>query len=103
MIDIDDFKQEHQEAIDAANEYARRWEKGLPTDRFANGAKGEAMVGQGIRAFQTIMAIQNAALIEMFNEIQERGADAMRLHHSDSKYATAHKSDLYAAAQEAGQ
>lgn len=86
MIDLDDFRKEHEEAIAAANEYARRWEKGLPSDRFANGAKGEALVGRGIRAFQQIMAMQNAALIELFNEIQERGTNATRLHSADSKY-----------------
>lgn len=91
MIDLSDFEQEHAEAIKAAGEYARRWEKGLPSDRFANGTIGEALVGQGIRAMQTIMTLQNAAILEMFQEIQARGSDAMRLYTADSKYA---KEDL---------
>lgn len=87
MIDLKDFAEEYGAALDAANEYKRRAQKGLPSDRFADGANGEALVAQGIAAMQTIMNLQNAAIVEMYNDIQARGQDAVRLYTADSKYA----------------
>ena len=84
--DIDAFAEDNQEAIAAAAEYVRRAEKGLPPDRFTDGATGAKLVARGIHAMQCIMDAQNAALVAILADMQERGTDAMRLHKQDSKY-----------------
>ncbi len=60
--DIEGFYAMNKEALDVANEYARRVEKGLPPDRFVTGTKNAVLVGRGIRAMQTIMEMQTEAL-----------------------------------------
>lgn len=65
MISADDIEAFHRmnaEALDVANEYARRVEKGLPPDRFVTGTKNAVLVGRGIRAMQAIMEMQTEAL-----------------------------------------
>lgn len=84
--DIDAFKSANQAAIAAADEYRRRAEKGLPADRFADGTEGAILVGRGIAAYQKIMAMQTAALMDLFGAMKQAGDDAMRLHSADSKY-----------------
>lgn len=83
--DIAAFEDDNADAIAAASEYARRAAKGLPADRFADGAKGAMLVARGIHAYQVIMAIQTEALAVMASELQQRGSDAMRLHSKDAK------------------
>lgn len=86
MIQIDDieaFEADNADAITAANEYVRRATKGLPADRFTDGATGAMLVAKGIHAYQAIMAAQADALAAMAEELQNRGTDAMRLHSKD--------------------
>lgn len=84
--DLDAFAEDNADALQAASEYVRRAEKGLPPDRFCDGATGAKLVARGIYAMQCIMAAQNDALIAMAADMQAKGADAMRLHKQDSKY-----------------
>lgn len=84
--DIDAFEADNADAIAAASEYARRAAKGLPADRFADGADGAMLVARGIHAYQVIMAVQTDALAGMAQELQDRGTDAMRLHSKDTPH-----------------
>lgn len=83
MINADDiqaFSEDNADAIAAASEYARRAAKGLPADRFADGANGAMLVARGIHALQVVMSLQSEALVAMADELRDRGTDAMRLH-----------------------
>ena len=82
--DIEAFEADNADAIAAANEYARRAAKGLPADRLSDGVKGALLVGKGIHALQVIAALQTDALIDLAEDMQERGTDAMRLHSKDA-------------------
>jgi hypothetical protein len=62
VIDLDDFRKDHEEALAQAHEYARRVEKGLPADRFVTGTKNAVLVGRGIRAQAIIIAMLTDAL-----------------------------------------
>lgn len=84
--DIAAFSESNAEALEAATEYARRAAKGLPADRFTDGTHGARLVAQGIMAQQRIMAMQTAALMDLFGAMKQAGDDAMRLHSADSKY-----------------
>lgn len=65
--------------IEAAQEFARRFVKGLPDDRRYDGTEGADRVARGI--------LKLGILIADYEEIERlRGDDAMRLHHADSKY-----------------
>lgn len=65
--------------IEAAQEFARRFVKGLPADRRYDGSEGADRVARGILKLGIIIADYEE------NE-RARGEDAMRLHHADSKY-----------------
>lgn len=84
--DIETFKQYNAEALEAASEYARRAAKGLPADRYADGTQGAYLVAQGIAARDRIIAMQTAALVELFDAMRQAGTEAMQLHYQDSKY-----------------
>ena len=56
--------------VKAAIEYARRAEKGLPPDRYADGQSGEKAVARGIA--RLVAAIENIA-----SEQYRRGLEAM--------------------------
>jgi hypothetical protein len=89
MIDadaIEAFREANEPAIEAATEYARRAEKGLPSDRWTDGTHGARMVAQGIAARDRIIAMQTAALVDLYEAMRQAGTDAMRLHSADSKY-----------------
>ena len=89
MITADDitaFQEANAEALQAASEYARRAEKGLPSDRWTDGTHGARMVAQGIAARDRIIAMQTAALVDLYEAMRQAGTDAMRLHSQDSKY-----------------
>ena len=60
--DIQAFYDRWGPSIDAAHEYARRKEKGIPPDRWSDGTAGAVNVANGIRAMQQIMAWQTEAL-----------------------------------------
>lgn len=61
MIDLDDFREEHAEALDAASEFSRRARKGLPSDRWAT-QRQLHLVAKGIDAMNQIMAMQRTFL-----------------------------------------
>jgi hypothetical protein len=84
--DIAAFQEANEPAIKAATEYARRAEKGIPSDRWTDGTHGARLVAQGIAAQQHIMAMQTAALVALYGAMQASGAAAMELHSGDSKY-----------------
>lgn len=89
MITADDitaFEEANADALQAASEYARRAQKGIPPDRWADGNAGAVMVAQGIIAHQRIIAMQTAALVDLYEAMRKAGTDAMRLHSADSKY-----------------
>jgi hypothetical protein len=81
---IDAFREDTADAIDAAMTYRKRAKKGLPADRWADGATGARLVAQGIHALECIIAMQTAALEDMLEEATARGVDAMRLHKEDN-------------------
>jgi hypothetical protein len=56
--------------VEAALEVSRRWRKGLPTDRFTDGARGMIAVARGIERM-------SAAILRHMDEDARRGADAM--------------------------
>lgn len=75
MITVEDiarFQEDTDEAIRAADTYARRREKGIPPDRWADGVRGEHMVALGIRALQETINIQADAMSAMLEDIQSR-------------------------------
>ncbi len=82
--DIDDWQADNEDALEAAKRYRERAEKGLPADRWADGANGARLVAQGIHALECIIAMQTAALEDMLEEATARGVDAMRLHKEDN-------------------
>jgi hypothetical protein len=84
--DITAFQEDAATALAAADEYARRAQKGLPPDRFTDGTTGALMVARGIIAQQRIIAMQTAALVDLYEAMRKAGTDAMRLHSADSKY-----------------
>lgn len=62
MTDLDHMK--------AALEFSRRCQKGLPSDRWADGEDGMASVARGI-------TLMHRAMANMLAEQQERGAQSM--------------------------
>ncbi len=63
--DIEAFAARWGDSLTAADEYARRKEKGLPSDRWSDGTAGAVLVANGIRAMQAIIALQSDALQAM--------------------------------------
>jgi hypothetical protein len=84
--DIEAFREAHGEAMDKAQEFSRRAFKGLPVDRYGS-AHDLFSVAQGIKAMDNIIELQTKLIVDLFNDIQARGSEAMRLHTQDSKYA----------------
>jgi uncharacterized membrane protein len=85
--DLDAFYSRNSKAIATASEYARRAEKGIPSDRWADGTEGAALVARGIRAQEVIMSMLSEALGAMIAADRQRGIDAMEMHgkRSDAK------------------
>lgn len=84
MISQDDI-----DAMSEASEYRRRAEKGLPEDRWANGASGAKIVARGISVFERLIEAQSQVIVEMDAIIQEsirQGAESMSLGHVPEKY-----------------
>lgn len=77
MIDLEDFAEEYEAALKAADEYQRRAAKGLPTDRWTDGAAGARLVAQGIRAQQAMLQLYAQFAREVLESERERGAQAM--------------------------
>jgi post-segregation antitoxin (ccd killing protein) len=64
MIDLQDWQDEHREALSQASEFARRAEKGIPCDRWAT-ERQMHLVAKGIRAMQQVMLWQAETLEAM--------------------------------------
>ena len=82
---INNWQRDNADALQAAAEYVRRAEKGLPADRLCDGAVGALLVAKGIHAQQVIMELQADALAALADELRARGSDAMRLYSKDAK------------------
>lgn len=84
--DITAFSEANADALEAANEYARRAAKGLPADRYTDGTQGARLVAQGIAAYQRILHMQTAAILNMLDAARQAGDDAVQIHSDHSKY-----------------
>lgn len=84
--DIEAFAADNARSIEAAFEFARRAEKGLPSDRWADGAEGDKEVAKGIRAIFEMNEMLSGAFLGIWADKMRESADAMRLHTGDSKY-----------------
>jgi len=84
--DIEAFAEKNERPMSAALEFARRAQKGLPSDRWADGASGDQDVAQGIAALFEQNQMLASAFMQLWNEKVKEGVDAMRLHGKDSKY-----------------
>lgn len=63
---ITQFWEEQGESIEAAVEYARRWRKGRPSDRWTDGHVGAVKVARGIEALLALALseAENRLLLE---------------------------------------
>lgn len=68
MIDLDDFRDQYDEALSAANKYRSRKERGLPPDRWATSTRQQTLVAEGIAAMQAIIAMQTEVLETVFRK-----------------------------------
>lgn len=78
MIDIDDFRAEHDAALKAANTFAKRARKGTPADRWASTAQLR-LVAQGIYAMQQIINMQREANEAFLADMIAAGEQSMSL------------------------
>lgn len=78
--DIDAFIDENAGAMRAAEEYRRRWEKGIPSDRWTDGALGAEAVAKGIAAMEALLRFQARTLLDMAEQIEAARRDATELH-----------------------
>lgn len=75
--DIDAFKDEN---IKAAREYARRARKGIPSDRWTDGAHGAKAVADGIDALDWMLAWCVAEIERLQECIRISGDESMQAH-----------------------
>jgi hypothetical protein len=80
MIGLDDFRPEHQAALDAAAKFRKRAEKGIPPDRWADGTAGQRLVAQGIAIMEGLLETQADVIRAMIEADRQRGIDAMEMH-----------------------
>jgi hypothetical protein len=80
MIDLDDFRPEHQAALTAAAKFRHRAEKGLPSDRFADGHAGMVLVAKGIAIMEGLLEAQADVIRAMIKDQYQAGLDAMEMH-----------------------
>lgn len=64
-------------AIAPAKEFRRRAEKGLPSDRWADGDEGMRAVAIGIAALERLVLTYAEASANMLEEIRRANTDAM--------------------------
>ena len=76
MIGPDDIAA-FEAAIEPAKEFRRRAEKGLPSDRWADGDTGMKAVAAGICAMEQLIKIYADASANMLAEIQRANTEAM--------------------------
>ena len=70
---------EIEAGLAACEKYVRRMKRGLPTDRFTEGADGARLVGEGIQAM-FLMLETYKQIVADFHEDQMRRADDMEPH-----------------------
>ena len=71
MIDLNDWRPEYDEALEAAREFARRKNKCIPPDRWADGTLGQRKVAVGIELLDALHKAQTAALREVYATLLE--------------------------------
>lgn len=78
--DIDAFAVHNRDALAAADEYVRRAEKGLPSDRWCDGHAGAVLVARGIKAYRRMSELFSDAWLERDRMDAERSANSMEAH-----------------------
>ena len=79
QADIDAFQEANAPALEAAAKYVKGAEKGLPSDRWADGTAGAKLVAQGIKAQMQIMAMLTETIAAMSAQAMEQGRESMGL------------------------
>ena len=79
MDDINAFAEQNETAMKAADEYARRAEKGTPSDRWADGSNGEHLVAQGIHAKNRMLEMFASVTLELIQAQKDAGSLSMAL------------------------
>ncbi|MEL6362371.1 MAG: hypothetical protein AAFR21_14940 [Pseudomonadota bacterium] len=77
--DIEAFAVYNREALDAADEFVRRSEKGIPSDRWADGESGLQLVAQGIHAQQALLNVVSDTLRMMIEEQKRKKHESTEL------------------------
>ena len=57
MIDLEDWHEEHAEALAALNSFCRRCERGIPPDRWATSVRQQELMVKGTRYLQQHVSI----------------------------------------------
>ena len=70
----------------AADEYARRWRKGLPSDRFTDGHVGAVSVAKGIEKLKAQRDYLANVVASLLHEQAARNAVAMSPGEPEPKY-----------------
>jgi len=74
--DIDAFKEDFERVA----EFVRRAEKGIPEDRWTDGAKGNALLAASCKRLLAYTSIQGQAMAELYDDLQKVGLSAMETH-----------------------
>ena len=80
MINLDDFREEYEEAVSQLHEFVRRAKKGLPSDRWASErqqwlvAKGAEWQGRVLEWTGEALKAAHKALEEMQQEVEKANA-----------------------------
>ena len=75
MIDLDDWRREHDAALKAADKFADRAHRNIPPDRWASVEQAK-LVARGIDALKQIIAMQTAYIQAMAAELGGDDANA---------------------------
>jgi hypothetical protein len=75
-IRFDDLKQDQKTVA----EFVRRAEKGLPADRWTDGAEGDKRLAAACKRLLSLVQLQASAMDAMLDDIRARGTDAMEPH-----------------------
>lgn len=71
--DIDAFRED----FDRVAEFVRRAEKGIPEDRWTDGAQGNAALAASCKRLLTYTSIQADAMAAMYEDLQKIGLASM--------------------------
>ena len=86
MIGPDDIDAFQDDAIKTAREYARRRRKGIPSDRWCDGATGARAVADGIEALDWCLAWCVSEIERLRAQIAQNGADSMEPHRDPCRH-----------------